>query len=116
MKVTQSCSICDSMGCRPPGSSVHGILRARILECIAILFLPQRIFLTQGSNLGLLNCGQILCYLSLYGLDSYLRYTPSWFALDSLRFNKEDLMTQEIAQSPKHLFSLMSHPCGTDDD
>ena len=26
------------MGCRLPGSSVHGILQAKILECVAILF------------------------------------------------------------------------------
>ena len=30
--VTQSCPLCDPMGCSPPGSSVHGILQARILE------------------------------------------------------------------------------------
>ena len=33
----------------PPGSSVHGIFQARILEWVAI-FLLQGIFLTQGSN------------------------------------------------------------------
>ena len=31
--VTQSClTLCDPMDCGPPGSSVHGILQARILE------------------------------------------------------------------------------------
>ena len=36
---TQSCLIlCDAMDCSPPGSSVHGILQARILECVAIPF------------------------------------------------------------------------------
>ena len=30
--------LCDSMGCSPPGSSVHGILQARILEWVAISF------------------------------------------------------------------------------
>ena len=31
--VAQSClTLCDSMGCSRPGSSVHGILQARILE------------------------------------------------------------------------------------
>ena len=35
----QSCPIlCDPMDCRPPGSSVHGILQARILECAAMPF------------------------------------------------------------------------------
>ena len=39
------------MDCGPPGSSVHGILQARILEWVAML---QWIFLTRGSNLSLL--------------------------------------------------------------
>ena len=29
---------CDPMDCSPPGSSVHGILQARILEWVAISF------------------------------------------------------------------------------
>ena len=33
VSVAQSClTLCDSMNCRPPGSSVHGILQARILK------------------------------------------------------------------------------------
>ena len=36
---TQSClNLCNSTGCSAPGSSVHGILQARILEWIAISF------------------------------------------------------------------------------
>ena len=35
--VSQSCPIlCDPTDCRLPGSSVHGILQARILEWVAI--------------------------------------------------------------------------------
>ena len=52
--VTQLCpTLCDPMDCSPPGSSVHGISQARILEWVAISFL-QGIFPTQGSNLCLL--------------------------------------------------------------
>ena len=37
--VAQSCpALCDPMDCNPPGSSVHGILQARILEWVAIPF------------------------------------------------------------------------------
>ena len=37
--VTQSCiTLWDPLDCSPPGSSVHGILQARILELVAILF------------------------------------------------------------------------------
>jgi len=33
----QSCpTLCDPRDCNPPGSSVHGILQARILEWVAI--------------------------------------------------------------------------------
>ena len=31
-------TLCDSMGYSPPGSSLHGILQARILEWITIPF------------------------------------------------------------------------------
>jgi len=37
--VSQSCwTLCNCMGCSSPGSSVHGILQARILEWVAIPF------------------------------------------------------------------------------
>ena len=36
-KSLQSClTLCDPMDCSPPGSSVYGILQARILECIGV--------------------------------------------------------------------------------
>ena len=38
-QVTQSCpTLCDPMDCSPPGSSVHGILQARILESVSMPF------------------------------------------------------------------------------
>ena len=37
--MAQSCpTLCDPVDCSPPGSSVHGILQARILEWVAISF------------------------------------------------------------------------------
>ena len=37
-EVAQSCpTLCDPMDCSPPGSSMHGIVQARILECIVFL-------------------------------------------------------------------------------
>ena len=42
MFVAQSClTLCDPMDCSPPGSSVHGILQARVLEWRAISFSTQ---------------------------------------------------------------------------
>ena len=38
-EVAQSClSLCDPMDCSLPGSSIHGILQARVLEWVAISF------------------------------------------------------------------------------
>ena len=51
------------MDCSLPGSSVHGILQARILEWIAIPF-SRGIFPTQGWDQGLLHCRWILYHLS----------------------------------------------------
>ena len=49
-----------------PGSSVHGILQARILAWVAISLL-KGIFPTQGLNSGLLHCRQILYHLNHQG-------------------------------------------------
>ena len=38
-EVAQLCpTLCDPVDCGPPGSSIHGILQARILEWVAISF------------------------------------------------------------------------------
>ena len=52
-EVAQSCPIlCYPMDCNLPGSSVHGIFQARILEWVAIAF-SRRSSPTQGLNPGL---------------------------------------------------------------
>ena len=44
-KVAQSCpTLSDPMDCSPPGSSIHGIFQAGVLECVAIAFSPYPIF------------------------------------------------------------------------
>ena len=63
--VTQSClTLCNPMNCSPPGSSIHGILQARILEWVGSHSILQGIFLTRGLNPALLHCRQILYHLS----------------------------------------------------
>ena len=43
-KSLQSCpTLCDPMDHGPPGSSVHGILQARILEWVAISFSSDKV-------------------------------------------------------------------------
>jgi len=54
-EVAQSCpTLSDPMDCSPPGSSVHGILQARVLEWGAIAFSQVQFYLTQivRYNLG----------------------------------------------------------------
>ena len=49
VSVTQLClTLCDCMDCSPPGSSVHGILQARILAWVAVSFSRDR---TQVSHI-----------------------------------------------------------------
>ena len=45
----------------PPGSSLHGILQARIMEWVAIYF-SRGVFQTQGSNLCLLYWQAVFLY------------------------------------------------------
>ena len=52
-------TLCSLMDCSPPDSSAHGIFHASILQ-VGSHSLLQEIFLTQGMNLGLLHCRQIL--------------------------------------------------------
>ena len=69
--VVQSCpTLCDPMDWAPPGSSVHGILQARILECVAISFsgdLPDSGIEPSSPALQV-----ILCHLSHQGCPQFL--------------------------------------------
>ena len=55
-------TVCDPVGCSLPGSSVHGILQAEILEWVVIPF--SRDLPAPGSDPGLLHCRQMLYRLS----------------------------------------------------
>ena len=66
VSVAYSCpAVCNPMDCSPLGSSVHGILKARILEWVSIPFSRRSSW--QGSNLGLLHCRWILYHLCHQG-------------------------------------------------
>ena len=70
--VAQSCPThCNPMDCSPPGSSVHGILQARLLEWVAISF-SRRSSWPRGLN----PC--LLCLLH-WQVDSLLACT-TWEA------------------------------------
>ena len=45
-EVAQSClTLGDPMDCRLPGSSLHGILQARVLEWVAIVFSEIEVYI-----------------------------------------------------------------------
>ena len=68
-EVTQSCPTrSNPIDCSLPGSSVHGIFQARVLEWVPRLL--QGIFPTHGSNQGLPHCRQMLYRLSHQGSPS----------------------------------------------
>ena len=49
--VTKLCpTLCDPMDCSPVGSSVHGILQARILEWVAITFSRGSLFIVPFNS------------------------------------------------------------------
>ena len=66
VKIAQLClTLCDPMDCGLPGSSIHVIFQAIVLEWIVISF--SRELPTQGSNLGLPHCRQTVNCLSHQG-------------------------------------------------
>ena len=95
-EVAQSClTLCNPMDCSLPGSSVHGIFQARILEWVpGCYFLLQGIFLSQGLNPGLLHCRQTFYHLSYQGSPPTPRQQlcvgKSTFCLS--RFAKSELL------------------------
>ena len=64
--VPQSClTLCDPMGCSPPGSSVHRDSSGKNIG-VSCHLLFQGIFPTQESNQGLLHCRHVLYQLSYH--------------------------------------------------
>ena len=52
-EVTESCpTLSDPMDCSPPGSCIHGIFQARVLEWGAIAFSAPAVQETQIRSLG----------------------------------------------------------------
>ena len=66
-------TLCDLMDFSPPGSSIHGILQARILEWVAISFsnISPYIFLIGAltyNKYGNMSCSFVSDSLQPYGL------------------------------------------------
>ena len=90
---------CDPMDCSPPGSSVHGIFQARILEWIAILF-------SRGSSWPGIKPESpaspvspvYFCYRSSFGLD--VERGPSWASLSLVGVHFKDALPDAGPHKP----------------
>ena len=93
---------CDPKDCSLPGSSVHGLLQARILEWAFVPF-SRIIFPTQGLKAGLLHCRQILYCLSYQGsptaIHIYLLWNTQCF-LYIIEIDKLCLMARMVKNLP----------------
>ena len=109
--VALSCpTLCNSLDCSPPGSSVHGDSPGKNtgVGCHALL---QGIFPTLRLNPGLPQCGQILYHLSHQGAPGVsalkLTYCISWLRLPSQNTtddglnNRNSFFSQIWGQKPK---------------
>ena len=66
-EVAQSCpTLSDSMDCSPPGSSVHGIFQARVLEWAAIAFSTYTYWSALISSPLLPTFGVVLCLSQMW--------------------------------------------------
>ena len=72
--VAQLCpTLCDPTDCSPPGSSVHGVLQARILEWVAISFSRWLLSRTRNSIIFFLFLNKWQNFsLSFHSFDKYL--------------------------------------------
>ena len=93
--------LCEPMDYSPPSSSVHGILQAGIIG-VGFHFLLQGLFLTMGSNLGLLHWRQTLYHLSHQGILGGIENRSKtelevWLArsLSKMLFEEDGLSTKE---------------------
>ena len=76
-ELAQSCpTLCDPMDCSLPGSSVHGIFQARVLEWGAIAFSRCVIY----RLLNIISHFSLTCLVFITNLGSLLS-EPSWISL-----------------------------------
>ena len=107
----QSCpTLCDPVDCSPPGSSVHAILQARIMEWVVMPFSrgssPTRHISMSVSHI----CSGIL--LS-HKRNEIVPFAETWRDL-------ETVIQREVSQKEKNKYHILIHTCrtqknGTDD-
>ena len=117
-KALQSCpTLCNPMDCSPPGSSVHGILQARVLEWVAISFSrgssPPRdrtqVSCIEGRLFTLWTTREVPVYIYIQGLHppqgwrSLVGYSPYYYHI-KLIINKDLLYS--VGNSTQYFITI----------
>ena len=105
LKVT----LCNPMDCGPPGSSVPGILQAKIQEWVAIPF-SWRILLIQVLNSGLLGYWMILYHLNHREVASTLCYHLNTYK------TSDKCLKLTVVLSPLRKGTIFTDVCTTHSD
>ena len=118
--VAQSClTLCDPVNCSPLGSSVHGILQARILEWVAVPFSRgsswprdqtwvSRIAGTFFTVWAIMEAVFIFNYSS--NSVDYSAIKKNTFESVLMRWMKlEPIIQSEVSQKEKHQYSILTH-------
>ena len=105
-------TLCDPMGCSPPGSSVHGDSPGKNtgVRCHALF---QAIFPTHGSNPGLPYCRQILYLLSHLRSPMYVGSYTSIIILSVNGLNaptKRHRLAGWIKKNKTHIYAVYKRP------
>ena len=111
--VAQLCpTLCDPMNCSLPGSCIHGILQARILEQVAMPS-SRGIFPTQGQNSDLMRCRQILYCMSHKGSPLKYQYflilKHVWLRSAVYSNMKEWEATLGLVQKGPHAYKVQAY-------
>ena len=96
-------TLCNPMDYSPPGSTVHGIFQARILDWVTIPFSRRSSLMIQWSNLGLLN----YCCL-LFVVYSYSILLFSLLNVQSFSFKNSTAFTSVVSKI--YSFNSLSPP------
>ena len=102
-EVSQSCpTFCDPVDCSPPGSSVHGILWARILEWVAI---------SKSNIIHIFHCFSLkwLCFWYPFTPRRISRRSVSEPKISKSKDKNEVTLEQKVPDSLKHL--CQKHEC-----
>ena len=102
-EVAQLCpTLCDPMDCSPPGSSIHGIFQAWILEWVAVSF--SRCPSADGW------IRKLWC---IYTMEYYSAIKKNTFESDLMMWVKlEPFIQSEVSQKEKHQYSILMHIYG----